>query len=60
MACKGSHKQPKKLPYGATRGKYWCRGCDRDLVPDWNEKPKKKQARQKAKKEIRNELKRLK
>ena len=60
MGCKnkdGKHRKPKSLPYGATKGVYWCRGCDADLVPDWRDKPKKKQAREKAKRQIRKELK---
>jgi hypothetical protein len=57
MTCKGSHKQPRKLPYGATRGRFWCRSCDADLVPEWNDKPIKKQARQKSKKQTRQKSK---
>ena len=53
MACNKGHKKPKKLPYGATKGKYWCGACDTELVSSWD-KPIKKTARQKAKKEIRH------
>lgn len=51
MTCK-SHKKPKKLPYGATKGLYWCRGCDTQLVPEWSAKSIKKRERQKVKKQI--------
>lgn len=54
MSCK-THKQPKKLPYGATKGEYWCFGCDAWLVPEWygpRAKNIKKKARRQAKKEI--------
>jgi hypothetical protein len=52
MRCrKKGHREPKQRPYGATRGRYWCWGCDRELVPS-NFKSIKKRERQKAKKEI--------
>lgn len=53
-----THRKPRKLPYGATRGKYWCHCCDAALVPEWKgSKPKniKKRERQRAKREIKNE-----
>lgn len=49
-------KKPKQLPYGSRRGKYWCFGCDANLVGDYVVKPIKKSERQKAKKLIKNEL----
>lgn len=58
MRCK-DHKYPKSLPYGATKGVYWCHGCDAALVPEWlrpNPKSIKKSERAKAKQEIRKEL----
>jgi hypothetical protein len=55
MRCKKGHKTPKKLPYGATKGKFWCWGCDADLVSSWT-KPIKKRERQKAKKKIKDDL----
>lgn len=57
--CKNGHRLPKKLLYGATRGKYWCQGCDAELVPEWagiHEKSIKKRERQKAKKQIKKDL----
>lgn len=62
MMCKHGHKMPRRLPYGATRGRYWCWGCDAEVVPEWfgpNPKPIKKKARRKAKEQIRKELKEL-
>jgi hypothetical protein len=59
MNCKKGHKEPKHLPYGATRGRYWCWGCDAEIVPEWlgpNPKSIKKRARRLAKKEINNSL----
>lgn len=52
MNCRktGNHRKPKKLPYGATKGKYWCVFCDCDLVAEWRTKPIKKKARQESKK----------
>lgn len=57
--CKKGHKLPKSLPYGATKGKYWCHMCDAEVVPEWygkKGKPIKKKERQKAKKNIKKEL----
>jgi hypothetical protein len=59
MSCKHEHKEPKQLPYGATRGRYWCHGCDCYLVPEWlGPTPKniKAKARQQAKKDLKKEL----
>ena len=59
MGCKKGHKKPKKLPYGATKGRFWCWRCDADLVPEWyGPRPKaiKKRERQKARRDIRQEL----
>ena len=46
-------KKPRILPYGATRGRYWCWGCDAEVVPSWT-KPIKKTERQRAKKAIKS------
>lgn len=46
----------RMLPYGASRGRYWCDACDTDRVPSWG-KEMKKRARQNAKKEIKKYLK---
>ena len=56
--CTKGHRKPRKLPYGATRGKYWCGRCDADLVPEWRTKPStlKKKERIKAKKFIKEQL----
>lgn len=57
-ACAKGHKLPKRRPYGATRGQYWCWGCDHEVVPEWfgaHPKPIKKAERRKAKKQIRDE-----
>lgn len=53
---KCNHRIPKKLPYGATKGKYWCKACDADLVSEWRDKPIKKKIRQQTKKLIKKEL----
>ena len=55
MSCR-THRYPKRKAYGGSRGVYWCRGCDAELVPEYHDKGKslKKRARQKAKKEIKN------
>ena len=45
-------KNRKILPYGATKGKFWCWGCDAEKVPSWADKAIKKRERRKAKKEI--------
>lgn len=52
---KSTYKRRKILPYGATKGRYWCFGCDADKVPSWT-KPIKKTERQKAKKAIKDEI----
>lgn len=59
MRCKKNHRAPKKLPYGAAKGRYWCMGCDGALVPEWYNQPKKikKRARREAKKQIKDILK---
>ncbi len=54
--CKKGHRIPKKLPYGATRGRYWCNRCDRELISSWYDKPIKKTERKKAKDEILKEF----
>jgi hypothetical protein len=62
MNCKKGHKEPKRLPYGATRGRYWCFGCDTWQVPEWlgpHPKPIKKAERRRAKAEIANERKKI-
>lgn len=51
--CAKGHKRPKKS-YGSTRGVYWCRACDKDLVQT---EPNKKRARREGKKEIEKETK---
>lgn len=48
-------RKPKKIPYGGTKGHYWCLGCDVVEIPDYKYKPRKKTARQKAKKELKRE-----
>jgi len=56
--CKNKdHKSLRKRskPYGATRGRYWCWGCDGELVPSWT-KPIKKRERQRVKKDIKEQL----
>ena len=58
MSCK-NHKAPRKLPYGATKGLFWCWGCDTALVPEWYGKKSKhikRAERNKAKNNIRKEL----
>lgn len=60
--CAKGHRKPKSIPYGSTKGAYWCWGCDAALVPDSygpNPKPIKKSERKKAKDLIREELKRI-
>lgn len=49
-------KIPKHKPYGLRRGKYWCHKCDANLVGDYDHKPIKKSARQKAKRQIKKDL----
>lgn len=53
MRCSKGHRRPKKLPYGAKKGRYWCIDCDAELVPS---RPSKTRERQKAKKEIKDGL----
>jgi hypothetical protein len=53
VTCSRGHRKSKKLPYGAKKGRYWCDGCDAQLVPS---NPSKRRERQKAKKEIKNGL----
>lgn len=53
MRCRKGHRDPKRLPYGSQRGRYWCWGCDAELVPP---KANKKRARRKAKKDIQKQL----
>lgn len=57
MVCKKGHrKRVKTLPYGATKGKYWCARCDADQISSWYDKPIKKTERRKAKLAIKKEL----
>jgi len=52
---KSERRKQKTLPYGATRGLFWCCACDTDTVPSWSKSIKKRE-RQKAKREIRETL----
>ena len=55
--CKNGHRRtPKHIPYGGKRGKYWCRICDQEKVPDYAYKNRKKTARQKGKRETKDRV----
>lgn len=55
MRCKRGHKEPKHLPYGATKGRYWCSNCDAEMIAEWDTRTGKNikaKERQKSSKEI--------